>query len=538
MTLFANFIRQLFGERNPDDLARERIHTWEAWLNPLPAPDGTGVGRDPGYDDAFITVKEEIGKLSGIDDALIVQSCGQLLREVGKDLRLVGYYVFARVRQNGPAGLADGLELIAALVDRFDQALLPVRDEAKRGAIEWVATARVLEQLDRHGDFPPAELERAMAALNLLVGKTAEWPEAAQPDLQALVSRFEGSEDLVRVVRPVPENFTALPVAAGGSGSLAAGATTIVSTRDALDHTRMLAQFLRNEEHGYLPAARLVRCVRWDTVHDVPPADAQGRTRLVPPRADLRQQFRRLVLQKQWPELLERVEGAYMEGVNHLWLDLQYFQHVALDHAGSPYTQWRDLLRTDFALFLERLPGIQRLAFNDGTPFADDATLEWIASHAVVRNLDQGEALAALPVSTGDEDGAVANWQEMEAQARDLAQVQGIEAAFAWLDGLPGIRTDRQHYLQRWVMARVAGHAGRPDIALHLLGELDESGPQFRLAGWEPSLTFEVKHHLLKALKASMNRKDADKPAITRQIEKLGHEMTVLDPARAIAVLN
>jgi type VI secretion system protein VasJ len=510
MTTFSSFIRQLFGARNPDDLARERIDAWEAWLSPLPSPDGTGVGRDPGYDDAFIAVREEIGKLSDIDDALIVQSCEQLLREVGKDLRLAGYYVFARVRQDGPAGLADGLELIAALVDRFGQALLPLRDEAKRSAIEWVATTRVLEQLDRHGEFAPAELERAMAALNLLMSKTSAWPEAARPNLQPLVSRFEGNSE--ETVRPVPDGPAAFPSTQGSSSG-----TPIASTRDALEQARMLAQFLRNEEHGYLPAARLVRCVRWDTVHEVPPADAQGRTRLAPPRAELRQQLRRLVLQKRWPELLERVEGAYMEGVNHLWLDLQYFQHVALDHAGAPYTGWRDNLRTDFALFLDRLHGIERLAFNDGTPFADDATLEWIASHAVVRNLDQGEALAALPVSTDDEDGAAGNWQEMEAQARDLAHGQGIEAAFAWLDGLPGIRSERQRYLQRWVMARVAEHAGRPDVALRLLGELDESGQRFRLAAWEPSLTFEVKHHLLKALKASMTRKDADKPAITRQ---------------------
>ncbi|MCP3708643.1 type VI secretion system protein TssA [Paraburkholderia sp. CNPSo 3274] len=529
--MFANFIEQLFGARNPDELARERFSAWEAWLKPLPSADGKGVGRDPGYDDAFIAVKEEIGKLSEIDDKLIVQNCQQMICEVGKDLRLAGYYVFARVRQEGAAGLSDGLELIAALVDRFGHALLPARDEAKRSAIEWVATARVLEQLDRHGEFAPAELERAMAALNLLIGKTAEWPETAHPNLQALVSRFEGGED---VLRPVTESSTAMP---GGSGSLSAGVTAIASTRDALEYTRVLAKYLRDEEHGYLPAARLVRCMRWDTVHEVPPADPKGHTRLAPPRAELRQQFKRLVLQKQWLELLERVEGAYMEGDNHLWLDLQYYQQVALDHAGSPYTEWRDILKTDFALFLERMPGVQRLAFNDGTPFADDATLEWIAGNAVVRNLDQGEALAALPVSTDGEDGAVANWQEMEIQARELAQSQGIEAAFAWIDALPGIRTDRQRYLQRWVMARVADHAGRPDICLRLLAELDAGGPQFRLAGWEPSLTFEVKHHLLKTLKASMNRKDADKPAITRQIEKLGHEMTVLDPARAVAVL-
>jgi hypothetical protein len=52
------------------------------------------------------------------------------------------------------------------------------------------------------------------------------------------------------------------------------------------------------------------------------------------------------------------------------------------------------LLRTDFALFLERLPGIERLAFTDGTPFADDTMLEWIAHHAAVRDLEAGDGVA------------------------------------------------------------------------------------------------------------------------------------------------
>ncbi len=159
--MFANFIKQIFGGRNPDDLVRARIDTWAEWLCPLPSGDGSGVGRDPGYDDAFMAIKEEIGKLSEIDSALIASSSEQLIKEVGKDLRLAGYYLFARVRQDGAAGCADGLELAAALVDRFGLALLPARAEAKRSALEWVAGARVLDQLDRHDAFAAADLERA-----------------------------------------------------------------------------------------------------------------------------------------------------------------------------------------------------------------------------------------------------------------------------------------------------------------------------------------------------------------------------------------
>ncbi|HEV3429540.1 MAG TPA: type VI secretion system protein TssA, partial [Paraburkholderia sp.] len=463
------------------------------------------------------------------DDALIVGSCEQLLKETGKDLRLAGYYAGARLRQAGPAGFADGLELAAALVERFGESVLPARSEAKKGALEMLATTRMMDLLVSRGEPAPADLERSLAALDVLVTQTHAWSEAARPNLQALVSRFERQEEPTGFASDTPP-VSSPPMTAGGTSS------AISSTRDLLEQTRRMAAWLSDQEQGYLPSVRLVRCVRWDTLHDVPPADAASRTRLVPPRADLRAQMRRLVLQKHWNELLERVEGAFMEGVNHLWFDLQYFQHVALDHAGAPYNAWRELLRADFALFLERLPGIERLAFNDGTPFADDTTLEWIARHAVVRDLEAGEAVAPLPVSAHSEEGGTGDWPEIEAQARDIYSRDGIEAAFGWLESLPGMKTERHRFLQRFVMARLAGHAERVDAAMALLLELDASTKSLPLARWDPALVFEVKLQLVRAFKTATSRKDADKTGLTRQIAELQGEMTVLDPARMLTL--
>jgi len=565
--MLSGLLKRLFSSQDLEQRVRERLDTWGPWLAPLQdalaplgapqnnvlssapqadllrgAPQGDllrsvpqedslrSVGRDPGYEDAFFALKDEVTKLSNIDDALIVRSCEQLLKEVGKDLRVAGYYAFARLRQDGPAGFADGLELTAALVDRFGISLLPARAEAKKGALEWLAATRMVDLLASRHEFAPADLERAIAALDLLVTRTGEWPEAARPNLQPLVARFERHDEPPRSA----ESGTGTASRATADSTAVPG--TVSSTRDLLEQTRTMASYLRDQENGYLPSARLVRTVRWDTLHEVPPADGQSRTRLVPPRSELRQQMKRLVLQKQWHELLERVEGAFMEGVNHLWFDLQYFQHVALDHVGTPYNTWRELLRADFALFLERLPGIERLAFNDGTPFSDDATLEWIARHAVVRDLEAGETVAPLSVSVDHEDGAAGDWPEIEAQARDIVASQSLEAAFAWLEMLPGLRTERQRYLQRLVMARLADHAGRMDAALPLLAELDAAAQTVPLVRWEPALAFEVKHQLLKALTSISNRKDADKPALGRRIEQLRGELTVLDPARMLTL--
>ncbi|MBF5014514.1 type VI secretion system protein TssA [Burkholderia pseudomultivorans] len=523
--MLSGLLKALFPSRDAEQLTRSRLAAWSAWLQPL---DGDrGIGRDPGYEDAFFGLQDEASRLSGIDDALIVRSCEQLLKETGKDLRVAGYYAGARLRQDGPAGFADGLELVAALVDRFGEAVLPARAEAKRGALELLATARTIELLDS-GEFVSADLERAIAALDVVVSCTATWPEAARPNLKPLVTRFEHQAQPVASTAAAP----------GTSSSMVTGSSTstVGSTRELLDQVRSMAFWLRDQDSGYLPSVRLARCVRWDTLHEVPPADSASHTRLAPPRGELRQHLKRLVLQKQWHELLERVEGAFMEGVNHLWFDLQYFQHVALDHVGAPYSAWRELLRADFALFLERLPGIERLTFNDGTPFADDVTLEWIARHAVVRDLEAGEAIAPLPVSAGSDDDAAGDWPEIEAQARDLVCRDGLEAAFAWLEALPGLRTERHRFLQRLVMARLADHAGRADTSLALLGELDSQARTLPVARWEPALIFEIRQQLVRVLKAASTRKDADRPALARRIAELQAELAVLDPARALTL--
>ncbi|WP_103703678.1 type VI secretion system protein TssA [Paraburkholderia eburnea] len=522
-----DLLKALFPSRDAGELTRSRLDTWNVWLQPLPGENG--VGRDPGYEDAFFALKDETNKLSGIDDVLITGTCEQLLKETGKDLRVAGYYAGARLRQDGPAGFADGLELAAALVERFGEAVLPARAEAKKGALEMLATTRMMELLTSRGEPAPADLERSLAALDVLVTQTGNWAEAARPNLQPLVSRFERREEpagMATDTSTVPSS----PMTGGGTSG------AIASTRDLLEQARGMATWLCDQEQGYLPSVRLVRCVRWDTLHEVPPADAASHTRLVAPRPELRAQMKRLVLQKQWHELLERVEGAFMEGVNHLWFDLQYFQHIALDHAGAPYNTWRELLRADFALFLERLPGIERLSFNDGTPFSDDTTLEWIARHAVVRDLEAGQSVAPLPVSADCEEGGAGDWPEIEAQAKDLTARDGIEAAFVWLEGLPGMKTERHRFLQRFVMARLAAQAERADTAMALLLELDGAAKSLPLVRWDPALVFEVKLQLTRVLKAASSRKDADKPGIARRIVDLQGEMTVLDPARMLAL--
>lgn len=531
--MLTNLLNALFGTRAPADLARSTQARWEPWLQPI-RPDAV-VGSDPGYDDDFLAIKDEVAKLSDLNDTLIIELAEKLLKSAAKDVRLAVYYVYARMRRDGAEGISEGFELLSALIDRFGAGLLPARTESRKAALEWLAGATFTSRLDRMQGLAGGPLERTLSALALILERTAQWPEAGRPALDGLFRRFEerveGAGESSSVASAADAAADLSKAVHYPLASVLPTGGEVASTRDLLDRARQMALFLREQPQGYLAAYRLMRCVRWDTLTEVPPHETSGKTRLPGPRAELRAQLKRLMLQKQWPELLDRVEQAFAEGANHFWLDLQYYAFIGQEQAGGEYEPVRDLLATECALMLERLPGLEQLAFADGTPFADDTTLEWIARHATVRDVERGEMMAPVSVASASTD-----WAETEAQAADLAAQQSLDAAFAWLQGLPVPDGGRDRFIRQLVMARVAEHAGRADTASHLLAALDLSAQRFELAAWEPSLVFEAKQQRLRLLRARMSRKDADKAALAQRVEALVGDLTAIDPARAVAL--
>ncbi|QAU23570.1 type VI secretion system protein TssA [Dyella sp. M7H15-1] len=522
--MLTNLLKSLFGTRKPSDLARSAIARWHDWLQPISAT--APVGADPNYDDNFQTVRDEVGKFADVNDALIITHAEKLLKHTAKDTRVAAYYVYGRMRRDGAEGVAEGFELLAALVDRFGDTLLPTRPESRKAAIEWLAGSTFANRLDQVQGLSGPLLERTLSAIALMTERTTEWPEPGRPDLAPLFRRFES-----RIELTVPGDGTTSTTSTTPAQATAPSGTPIASSHELLERARQMAKFLREQSHGYLAAWRLMRCIRWDTLDEVPPHEASGKTRLPAPRAELRSNLKRLLLQKQWPELLERVEAAFAEGVNHFWLDLQYYAFVAQEHAGHEYAAVREMAAMDCALLLQRLPGLEHLSFNDGSPFADSTTLEWIARHATV--YDAGQNPDTL-VDTANESEN--HWASLEAQALTITTQQGLDDALAWLQKLPGHDTERQRFLRQLVMARVAERADRADIAIHLLTSLDTSAQRHRLAQWEPALAFDVKQHLIRALRTRLHRKDADKATLTQKIDALLGELTAINPARAVLV--
>lgn len=159
---------------------------------------------------------------------------------------------------------------------------------------------------------------------------------------------------------------------------------------------------------------------------------------MVPPKSDYRAQLKRLYLQQSWTELIELTDSLFVEGVNHFWLDVQWYLHQALTRAGSPWDKNAGIIISDLKMLLHRMPGLETLAFNDGTPFADDVTREWIARDVLQESDWQMEKIAAA--SAGADDDILLLESEALTLADSLKHLPdyGLPDMTKILQGMPG----------------------------------------------------------------------------------------------------
>ena len=270
------------GEEQLLTEARSHAADWERWLTPIASHQP--VGEDPGYDDGFQRIREEVNKLSGIDTGLICTLSEKLLTSTCKDLRVITFYVWARLHQDGESGLMEGIELLAAMLERFGTRLHPLRDRSRKSAVEWLGSSRMTDSLSLYPEVDMSVMRRVTAALLLAEQTFQTFEESARPELgglyQALDNRLIQSGGANTLVPQTSREESNAPASTASSAPVM---NAVTSGRDLLDQAKVLAKYLRDRPGGWLAGHHLLKSVRWDTLTELPPLDAAGRTRLVPP---------------------------------------------------------------------------------------------------------------------------------------------------------------------------------------------------------------------------------------------------------------
>jgi type VI secretion system protein VasJ len=237
-----------------------------------------------------------------------------------------------------------------------------------------------------------------------------------------------------------------------------------------------LAGWRRSNGSQDAQSYRLNRVAAWGAIDNAPPAE-RGQTRIPGPIPELAIALDRLQSGDAPEDTLTFAESNLP--AFPFWLDLNRASAQALARLGEPFANALAEVNAATVQLLRRAPDLPNLAFADGKPFADGATLEWIAG------LQRGGA------ATGS--GTVPDALNIAlGTARSLASEGDLEAAAlalqgATLSGGPEQRLRSSIHLASLMLAHRPNAALRP-FATALLTELD----RHNLDQWMPSLALDA----------------------------------------------
>jgi type VI secretion system protein VasJ len=249
--------------------ANDALSLWDNWLHPFTS--GSETGDDPAYDDNFQLMREEINKLSGTDSALLCELAQKCLCECAKDIRVVTWYVQARLSRDGEKGLSEGLLLLVAMLTRYGQACHPQRPVARKAALEWLNSAKVIDALLLWPEVDSNDAGLTAGAITCLNPPWLTGRKLKNRLLQGFVPLLKTAWH-VRVAWKHWSPRTAAPRSTGvnPAHSDSPQLSAVKSGRDLLDQAKLLSRWLSEQPQGWLASHRLIKTVRWDTVDQIP----------------------------------------------------------------------------------------------------------------------------------------------------------------------------------------------------------------------------------------------------------------------------
>lgn len=510
-------------------------------LGKKPIPGAAPAGQDVRSDPDFEILSAEIEKLSSpslsgaIDWKKIADGAKRILEEKSKDLLVMTYLCVGLQKSEGLAGLAAGIHVLREGVETFWEDMFPVkkRMRGRKNAIEWL-TDRLRDDLPSmpQEEWDPADRDCFLDDLNALDRFLAENMEEA-PILIPLVNEISGRIVSKERIAPSPETAQPPPPASPGSADASfprqapparqaliqefdpTGTDAEKMLNQALDALGHAATLLGNLDPPDPLAFRLNRISAWTQVIELPPVT--GSKTLIPgPDSQVVGSLQNLYQSHSWKELAEAAESMVPQFL--FWFDLSRYVAESLEQLGC--REGADMVGAETLFYIKRLPGVERLSFEDGKPFADETTRSWLKS----LQEKQGGTGAGLP-GTGSAEETVEKALE---EARSLVREnKTTDALRRFNDNLGRASSIKERFLWQHGLCRLFFEIEQPRLAMPQMQDMLAAIDTHRIEQWEPTLAIEAFTIVLTGLRLQPE-KDQD------QLEPVLSRLAKLDPVRAL----
>ncbi|APX91575.1 type VI secretion system ImpA domain-containing protein [Halomonas sp. 1513] len=471
--------------------------TSDTQLAALLAPLGESrVGADVEESADYLWLDEEMMKVGSLQHGEVDWEGAEtravrLLGQAGKDLRVLGHLLHCLQRDGDAVRFALSLRLLAGCLEQWWDAAYPYAGPrgAKRRPRLFAQFAQRAVKLAAALDFGSAEDEYQACQQALEALREAATARQLPDDALAELARQ------LHALRPSRE----APPPAAASNAASAANTPGASTPPANSATKLpelrleacneranrqvllkLADFLNEQSPGEALGYRLRRHAIWSAIQALPASREGGRTELAPVSADRIADYREALAKGGDLALWRRIENSL--AVSPYWLEGHRLSAQLAERLG--HARCAAAIRDEAARFLERLPGIEALSFNDASPFVDDETLRWLHS---------------APGAAGEARGGgdAEPWQVALDAARECLDSEGLAPALGMLDqGLAAARSPRDSAYWRLASADLMAAAGLESLAQQHYQALHDAVAGLELEQWEPALVARLRASL------------------------------------------
>ncbi|MDR1311301.1 MAG: TssA family type VI secretion system protein [Burkholderiaceae bacterium] len=365
-------------------------------------PAGWAVREDQRFDD----MQREIDTLTAIsitprrpDWNKVVNLADEILRTKGKDILVAAWMGAGLIQQNGVEGVGMGAEVLADLCEYYWDTMFPPikRLRARFSAITWWqeqvdAWLSANEQIELQREVHDTLLQRVECLDKALEEKDTE----GNLRLWGLLNRLRQLPLLPDPQENAAPSPDALQADAPSSSEAAATDTASHPEKPVadvslpiLDTTQSLSQIVVSSARLCLDAADAIlaadtsdalsytlrRVAIWGHLLRSPSSEG-GRTLLPPPPGHILPGLSNLFGTGNFIKVVQTAESQVSTYL--YWLDLSAFTARALTSLGESHAMALLSLEGQVSALLRKLPGVSGMAFDDGTPFANTETQNWL----------------------------------------------------------------------------------------------------------------------------------------------------------------
>ena len=497
----------------------------------LPIRDTAPGGGDARYSSEYELLQAEIDKRSSltgfqkVDWQVVADLAFSILVEQSKDLLVAAYLAASLCHLDGLAGFTKGVELVDGFCRRFWNSMHPSekRMQGRVNAVDWWMenSGNFLRMRPGMNLLPSGlrQIKKRITDLDaFLHSKNPDFPNLApllrhidkleEPEIPEKTSEESASEKqdssgggqpshdkpaTAAASRPSSGEPVASPVSPSGPGAQdSPGRQTPAGTQDipeivpiTSDEELVLAESRLSALASAICAWQLPRALdtpvyyslnrlaAWAGIDSLP-RHTEGKTDRAPADVSFRELLFDLRGRGEWEHLLVRAE--LMLRSHPFWLDLCRLVDESLAALGEQYTRARSLCATLTVEFLERLPGVEGLAYADGTSFADAATRKWLAGLASSRGSGKTLSLEDTLNRAREEAMAFIRAGDIHEAARRVQQ------------GLDLAASSGERYRWRILLGQILTEAGQESVARVHFDMLLEMIDQHRLEEWDREL--------------------------------------------------